>query len=429
MRQPNQKLNMISLGCAKALVDSELLLGGLKNAHFDITQEPEDADTIVVNTCGFLDIAREESIETILQAAELKKSGNLKQLVVMGCLSERFPEELAKEIPEVDRFFGSKNIHQVTSFLTGKDYAKDDPLFYRSLMTPGHYAYLKIAEGCDNGCSFCSIPLMRGLQKSRPIDSIMWEAEKLVDQGIKEMLVIAQDSTSYGWDLTPKVYLSDLIKELDTLDIEWIRLHYAHPAHLSQRIIDAMANAKKVCRYLDMPIQHGSDKILKSMRRGLGKDGIRDRVLRLREAIPGIRIRTTLIVGYPGETDDEFKQLYDFIEEMEFDRLGVFTYSEEEGTFAEALKDDVPTDVKHERKVEIMDLQANISSEKNNAMVGATLTVLVDKSGDTVSVGRTEYDSPEIDNIVHIKASVPKGEFVQIKIDSANEFELIGIPI
>ena len=429
MSQPNQKLNMISLGCAKALVDSELLLGGLKNAHFDITQEPEDADTIVVNTCGFLDIAREESIETILQAAELKKSGNLKQLVVMGCLSERFPEELAKEIPEVDRFFGSKNIHQVTSFLTGKDYAKDDPLFYRSLMTPGHYAYLKIAEGCDNGCSFCSIPIMRGLQKSRPIDSIMWEAEKLVDQGIKEMLVIAQDSTSYGWDLTPKVYLSDLIKELDTLDIEWIRLHYAHPAHLSQRIIDAMANAKKVCRYLDMPIQHGSDKILKSMRRGLGKDGIRDRVLRLREAIPDIRIRTTVIVGYPGETDDEFKQLYDFIEEMEFDRLGIFTYSEEEGTLAEALKDDVPTDVKHERKVEIMDLKANISSEKNNAMVGATLTVLVDKSGDTVSVGRTEFDSPEIDNIVHIKGVVKKGEFVDVKIDSSNEFELIGTPV
>lgn len=429
MSQPNQKLNMISLGCAKALVDSELLLGGLKNAQFDITQEPEEADTIVVNTCGFLDIAREESIETILQAAELKKSGNLKQLVVMGCLSERFPEELAKEIPEVDRFFGSKNIHQVTSFLTGKDYAKDDPLFYRSLMTPGHYAYLKIAEGCDNGCSFCSIPLMRGLQKSRPIDSIMWEAEKLVDQGIKEMLVIAQDSTSYGWDLTPKVYLSDLIKELDTLDIEWIRLHYAHPAHLSQRIIDAMANSKKVCRYLDMPIQHGSDKILKSMRRGLGKDGIRDRVLRLREAIPDIRIRTTVIVGYPGETDDEFKQLYDFIEEMEFDRLGIFTYSEEEGTLAEALKDDVPTDVKHERKVEIMDLQANISSEKNNAMIGETLKVLVDKSGDTVSVGRTEFDSPEIDNIVHIKGVVKKGEFVDVKIDSSNEFELIGTPV
>jgi ribosomal protein S12 methylthiotransferase len=429
MSDQQRKLNMISLGCAKALVDSELLLGGLKNAHFDITQEPEDADTIVVNTCGFLDIAREESIETILQAAELKKTGNLKQLVVMGCLSERFPEELAKEIPEVDRFFGSKNIHQVTSFLTGKDYAKDDPLFYRSLMTPSHYAYLKIAEGCDNGCSFCSIPLMRGLQKSRPIDSIMWEAEKLMDQGIKEMLVIAQDSTSYGWDLSPKKYLSDLIKELDTLDIEWIRLHYAHPAHLSRRIIDAMAKAKNVCRYLDMPIQHGSDNILKSMRRGLGQDGIRNRVLQLRNAIPDIRIRTTLIVGYPGETEDEFKQLYDFIEEMKFDRLGIFTYSEEEGTLAEALEDDVPTDVKHERKAEIMDLQANISSEKNNAMIGETLKVLVDKSGDTVSVGRTEFDSPEIDNIVHIKGVVKKGEFVDVKIDSSNEFELIGTPV
>ena len=347
----------------------------------------------------------------------------------MGWLSERFPEELAKEIPEVDRFFGSKNIHQVTSFLTGKDFAKDDPLFYRSLMTPGHYAYLKIAEGCDNGCSFCSIPLMRGLQKSRPIDSIMWEAEKLMDQGIKDMLVIAQDSTSYGWDLSPKKYLSDLIKELDTLDIEWIRLHYAHPAHLSRRIFDAMAKAKNVCRYLDMPIQHGSDNILKSMRRGLGQDGIRNRVLQLREAIPDIRIRTTLIVGYPGETEDEFKQLYDFIEEMKFDRLGIFTYSEEEGTLAEALEDDVPTDVKHERKAEIMDLQANISSEKNNAMIGETLKVMVDKSGDTVSVGRTEFDSPEIDNIVHIKGVVKKGEFVDVKIESSNEFELIGSPV
>ncbi len=429
MSGKNQKLNMISLGCAKALVDSEILLGGLKNENFDITKEPEDADTIVVNTCGFLDMAREESIETILQAAELKKTGNLKQLVVMGCLSERYPDALAEEIPEVDRIFGSNDHKQIASFLTGKDYAKDDPLFYRSLMTPNHYAYLKIAEGCDNGCSFCSIPIMRGLQKSRGIDSIMWEAEKLVDQGVKEMLVIAQDSTSYGWDLKPKVYLSDLIKSLDELDIDWIRLHYAHPAHLSQRIIDAMAQAKHVCRYLDMPIQHGSDNILKSMRRGLGQDGIRDRIHRLRDAIPDIRIRTTLIVGYPGETDEEFKQLYDFIEEIEFDRLGVFTYSEEEGTLAEALDDDVPTDVKNERKAQIMDLQASISAEKNDAMVGQTYKVLVDKSGDTVSVGRTEFDSPEIDNIVHIKGAVDKGQFIDVKIESANEFELIGTPV
>jgi ribosomal protein S12 methylthiotransferase len=423
------KLKMISLGCAKALVDSEILLGGLEQENFQITEEPEEADTIVVNTCGFLEIAREESIETILQAAKLKETGKLKQLVVMGCLSERYPESLSKEIPEVDRFFGSKDHKQIVSFLTGKEYAKDDPLFYRSLMTPNHYAYLKIAEGCDNGCSFCSIPIMRGLQKSRNIDSIMWEAEKLLEKGVKEMLVIAQDSTSYGWDLKPKIYLSDLIKSLDSLDFDWIRLHYAHPAHLSKRIIEAMANAKNMCQYLDMPIQHASDKILKSMRRGLGQSGIRDRILQLREAIPNIRIRTTLIVGYPDETDDDFNSLYDFIEEMEFDRLGVFTYSEEEGTIAESLKDNVPQELKNERKDQILDLQASISSDKNQLMVGNTYKVLVDKTGNSVSVGRTEFDSPEIDNIVHIKAAVDKGEFVNVKIESANEFELIGKPV
>lgn len=424
-----QKLNMISLGCAKALVDSEILLGGLERENFEITQEPEDADTIVVNTCGFLDIAREESIETILQAAKLKETGKLKQLVVMGCLSERYPESLSKEIPEVDRFFGSKDHKQIASFLTGKDFTKDDPLFYRSLLTPNHYAYLKIAEGCDNGCSFCSIPIMRGLQKSRNIDSIMWEAEKLLENGVKELLVIAQDSTSYGWDLKPKKYLGDLINSIDTLGFDWVRLHYAHPAHLSKRIIEAMANAKNMCQYLDMPIQHASNKILKSMRRGLGQSGIRDRILQLREAIPNIRIRTTLIVGYPDESDDDFNTLYNFIEEMEFDRLGVFTYSEEEGTLAEALEDNVPQELKNERKDQILDLQASISSEKNHLMVGNTYKVLVDKTGDSVSVGRTEFDSPEIDNIVHIKKSVPNGEFINVKVESSNEFELIGSPV
>ena len=424
-----QKLNMISLGCAKALVDSEILLGGLERENFEISQEPEDADTIVVNTCGFLDIAREESIETILQAAKLKENGKLKQLVVMGCLSERYPESLSKEIPEVDRFFGSKDHKQIASFLTGKDFTKDDPLFYRSLLTPNHYAYLKIAEGCDNGCSFCSIPIMRGLQKSRNIDSIMWEAEKLLENGVKELLVIAQDSTSYGWDLKPKKYLSDLINSIDTLGFDWVRLHYAHPAHLSKRIIEAMANAKNICQYLDMPIQHASNKILKSMRRGLGQSGIRDRILQLRQAIPNIRIRTTLIVGYPDESDDDFNTLYNFIEEMEFDRLGVFTYSEEEGTLAEVLEDNVPQELKNERKDQILDLQASISSEKNHLMVGNTYKVLVDKTGDSVSVGRTEFDSPEIDNIVHIKKSVPNGEFINVKVESSNEFELIGSPV
>ncbi len=429
MDQSLKKLNFISLGCAKALVDSELLLGGLKNENFIFTKEPKEADTILINTCGFLDIARQESIETILQACELKKTGSLKQVVVMGCLSERYPDQLSKEIPEVDKFFGSNDHKQIISFITGKDYAKQDPLYFRSLMTPNHYAYIKIAEGCDNGCSFCSIPLMRGLQKSRSIDSILWEAEKLVENGVKELLVIAQDSTSYGWDLKPKVYLNDLIPSLDSLGFEWIRLHYAHPAHLSKKIINALADSKNFCNYLDMPIQHGSDKILKSMRRGLGQNGIRNKISDLRKMIPNIRIRTTLIVGYPNESENDFKELYDFVNEIKFDRLGVFTYSEEEGTLAEKLDDSLPSELKNERKSIIMDLQANISAEKNERMVGKTYKVLVDECGDTVSVARTEYDSPEIDNIVHIKSRIQKGEFVNVKIDSSNEFELIGAPV
>ena len=406
-----------------------MLLGGLKNENFIFTKEPKEADTILINTCGFLDIARQESIETILQACELKKTGSLKQVIVMGCLSERYPDQLSKEIPEVDKFFGSNDHKQIISFITGKDYAKQDPLYSRSLMTPNHYAYIKIAEGCDNGCSFCSIPLMRGLQKSRSIDSILWEAEKLVENGVKELLVIAQDSTSYGWDLKPKVYLNDLIPSLDSLGFEWIRLHYAHPAHLSKKIINALAESKNFCNYLDMPIQHGSDKILKSMRRGLGQNGIRNKISDLRKMIPNIRIRTTLIVGYPNESENDFKELYDFVNEIKFDRLGVFTYSEEEGTLAEKLDDSLPSELKNERKSIIMDLQANISAEKNERMVGKTYKVLVDECGDTVSVARTEYDSPEIDNIVHIKSPIQKGEFVNVKIDSANEFELIGEPV
>ena len=424
-----KKFNIISLGCAKNLVDSEILLGGLKETQLSITDNPDEADTIIVNTCGFLDIAREESIETILQAAELKKKGNLKELVVMGCLSERYPQELSKDIPEIDQIFGSNDHRQIISFLSGKEFKKDDPSFFRSIMTPNHYAYLKIAEGCDNGCSFCSIPIMRGMQKSRSIPAIMEEAERLASNGVKELLVIAQDSTSNGWDIKPKKYLSDLIKSVDSLGFDWVRLHYAHPAHLSKRIIEAMANAKNMCQYLDMPIQHASDKILKSMRRGLGQSGIRDRIHQLRRAIPNICIRTTLIVGYPDETDEDFNSLYNFIEEMEFDRLGVFTYSEEEGTTAEVLQDNVPQELKNERKDQILDLQASISSEKNQLMVGNTYKVLVDKTGDSISVGRTEFDSPEIDNIVHIKKSVPTGKFINVKVESSNEFELIGSPV
>ena len=423
---------MISLGCAKALVDSEILLGGLKQNDVEITQSPEEAETVVVNTCGFLDIAREESVETILQAAELKKSGDIEQLVVMGCLSERYPEELAYEIPEVDRFFGSNNHRDIVTFLSGKEFTKDDPLFFRSLMTPNHYAYLKIAEGCDNGCSFCSIPIMRGLQKSRPISAIVSEAQRLADQGVKEMLIIAQDSTSYGWDLEQKVYLSDLIYSLDESlpeSVKWLRIHYAHPAHLSQRIIEAMAATDRVCNYLDIPIQHASDKILSSMRRRLGKDKMRERIQSIRDANPGIALRTTLIVGYPDETEEDFNELYDFVQEICFDRLGVFTYSEEDDTLAADLDDNVSAEVKDDRKAAILDLQAEISEEKNQAFIGKTLDVLVDEAGETVSVGRTEFDSPEVDQIVHIKGVVEKGEFCKVQIENSNEFELIGTPI
>lgn len=424
----NQKVNFVSLGCAKALVDSEKLLGALKNTNFSVVDDLEKADSMVINTCGFIDIARQESIDTILHAAKLKKEGKIGKLIVMGCLSERYPQELSSEIPEVDYFFGSNDHTKIMQFLTGKEYAQDDPIFLRSILTPEHYAYIKIAEGCDNGCSFCSIPIMRGLQKSRSIDSILWEAEKLLEQGIKELLVIAQDTTSYGWDLKPKQYLGDLISELDNLNFEWIRIHYAHPAHLSKKIIQSMADSKNVCSYLDMPIQHASDPILKSMRRGLNSNGIKKRIQLLREAIPDIRIRTTLIAGYPGETNEDFKKMLSFVEEVQFDRLGVFTYSEEDGTLAKNLKDDIPINVKNDRKAQIMDLQADISNEKNQSMIGKTLKVLIDDVGEKHSVGRTEYDSPEIDNIVNINQALKIGQFYNIKIESANEFELIGSP-
>ena len=425
--QKRKSVNLISLGCAKNLVDSEILLGGMNQTNLDIVKDPEEADTIIVNTCGFLDIAREESVNTILEAAELKNTGNLQELVVMGCLSERYPNEIKEEIPEIDRIFGSNDHRQIVSFLTGKDFSRDDPLFFRSLMTPKHYAYIKIAEGCDNGCTFCSIPIMRGLQKSRTIPSIMEEAERLAKNGTKELLVIAQDSTSYGYDLEEKVYLSDLIRELNTIkDIDWIRIHYAHPAFLSQRIIDSIAESEKVCNYLDMPIQHASDDILKSMRRDSSQNSIRNRITRLRDAVPGIALRTTLIVGYPGETEEHFESLRNFIEEIKFDRLGIFTYSEEEGTAAAALEDNVHRKVKDERKNSLQDLQQDISLEKNELFIDKELKVIIDKSTDSLSVGRTEFDSPEIDNIVHVKGKAEVGNFTNVKIQEVNEYELIG---
>ena len=428
MHKDRKTLHLISLGCAKNLVDSEILLGGLKNTQYDVTESPDDADTIIINTCGFLDMAREESVDTILQAAELRKKGAIEQLVVMGCLSERYHNDLKKEIPEVDRFFGTNDHKQIASFVTGKDYGKDDPLFFRSILTPSHFAYLKIAEGCDNGCSFCSIPIMRGLQKSRTIPELISETGRLVDNGTKEIMIIAQDTTSYGWDLDKKVYLSDLISEMDKIDNgpEWIRIHYAHPAHLNQRIIDSMAKSDRVCNYIDMPIQHASDNLLRSMRRGLNQEGIRRKIDDLRKAIPDISIRTTIIVGYPGEEEEDFLELTDFVSEIKFDHLGIFTYSEEEGTLAADLKDNIPRELKDERKSIIMDLQNNIDFERNSYMVGQSYDVIVDEVSNNIAVGRTQYDSPEIDKIVRINDFVEKGDIYQVEIDDFNEYELIG---
>ena len=429
MSKITKNIFLLSLGCAKNLVDSEILIGGLKQSNFFITEIPEEADTIIINTCGFLDQAREESIDSIVEAAELKKNGKLQQLVVMGCLSERYPGQLKKELPEVDRFFGVNDHRQIVSFLTGKPFVKDDPLYWRSLLTPKHYAYLKIAEGCDNGCSFCSIPIMRGKQISRPINSIVKEAERLVNNGVRELLVIAQDTTSYGWDLPEKPHLGKLLLELDKIGnpLKWIRLHYAHPAHLSQNIIESLAKMNKLCKYLDIPIQHASDKILSSMRRGLGTDGIRDRIERLRNSIPDIRLRTTIIVGYPGETDDDYNKLYDFIEEIQFDRLGIFTYSEEEGTIAEKLNDNVPVQVKNDRKIHLQELQNSIMLEKNESFINSTMTILIDEIDEDIAIGRTEFDSPEVDNIVKVSGETSVGNFEKILITDANEFELIGI--
>ena len=428
MHKDRKTLHLISLGCAKNLVDSEILLGGLKNTQYDVTESPDDADTIIINTCGFLDMAREESVDTILQAAELRKKGRIEQLVVMGCLSERYHNDLKKEIPEVDRFFGTNDHKQIASFVTGKDYGKDDPLFFRSILTPSHFAYLKIAEGCDNGCSFCSIPIMRGLQKSRTIPELISETGRLVDNGTKEIMIIAQDTTSYGWDLDKKVYLSDLISEMDKIDNgpEWIRIHYAHPAHLNQRIIDSMAKSDRVCNYIDMPIQHASDNLLRSMRRGLNQEGIRRKIDDLRKAIPDISIRTTIIVGYPGEEEEDFLELTDFVSEIKFDHLGIFTYSEEEGTLAADLKDNIPRELKDERKSIIMDLQNNIDFERNSFMVGQSYDVIVDEVSNNIAVGRTQYDAPEIDKIVRINDFVEKGDIYQVEIDDFNEYELIG---
>jgi ribosomal protein S12 methylthiotransferase len=370
-------------------------------------------------------------VDVILEAGELKKSKQVEKLVVMGCFSDRYSSELAKEIPEVDAFFGTNDHAQVLSYLTGKSFTREDPDYFRSLLTPNHYAYLKIAEGCDNGCSFCSIPIMRGLQKSQPVKWNVQEAQRMADSGVKELLVIAQDTTSYGWDLSPRASLHELMDKLNNVKgIDWIRLHYAHPAHLHREMIQRFSQLDKLVPYIDMPVQHGSDAVLKNMRRGLGSNGIQKRIDDLRAVNPHIAIRTSIIVGFPGETDKDFQKLYDLVEGLQFDRLGVFTYSEEEGTHGASLKDDVPSEVKTERMDTIMMLQQDINFKKNQALIGSTERVLIDRIiEDGTSIGRTYRDAPEVDNFIRIDEKLPIGEFIDVKITEAFEYDLKGEPL
>ena len=422
------KVCMISLGCAKNLVDSEILIGGLTQENYEMVQKSDDADILIINTCGFLESAREESVEVILEAGKLRKTKQVDKLVVMGCFSDRYEPQLRDEIPEVDEFFGTNDHAEVLSYLTGKSFTRDDPDYFRSLLTPSHYAYLKIAEGCDNGCSFCSIPLMRGLQKSQPLQWNIKESQRLANSGVKELLVIAQDTTSYGWDLTPRSSLHELMEELDKVKgLEWIRLHYAHPAHLHEEMIKCFLHLEKLIPYIDMPVQHGSDRILKSMRRGLSTEGIRKRIDRLRNINPDIALRTSIIVGFPGETNDDFQKLYNFVEDIKFDRLGVFTYSEEEGTHGGTLDDDVPVKVKTDRMDTIMLLQQEINLNKNKSRIGKEELVLIDlHSEDGTSIGRSYRDAPEVDNFIRIDKQLPIGEFVNVKITEAFEYEVLG---
>ena len=419
-------MNVITLGCSKNIFDSEVMMAQLKANQFEVAHDSDehDAEIVIINTCGFIDNAKEESIDTIINYVEAKKKGLVDQLYVSGCLSERYKEDLKKEIPEVDAYFGTRDLPVLLKTLKA-DY-KHELLGERILTTPLHYAYLKIAEGCDNGCSFCSIPIMRGLQKSQPVAWNVQEAKRLVDLGVKELLVIAQDTTSYGWDLSPRSSLHELMDELDKVDgLEWIRLHYAHPAHLHREMIQRFGQLEKLVPYIDMPVQHGSDKILKDMRRGLLSDGIRKRIDDLRKVNPNISLRTSIIVGFPGERDSDFKELYDFVEEIEFDRLGVFTYSEEEGTHGASLKDDVPPEVKTDRMDAIMLLQQGMNLKKNQDLIGNREKILIDmQSEDGTSIGRSYRDAPEVDNFIRVDEKLNIGEFYDVEITDAFEYDL-----
>jgi len=426
------KVNVITLGCSKNLVDSEVMLTQLRGNSINASHESEkdDANVIIINTCGFIDNAKQESIDTILRYADAKNEGSIDKLYVTGCLSQRYRDDLEQEIPEVDAFFGTMELPLLLKKFKA-DY-KHELVGERITTTSRHYAYVKISEGCDRPCSFCAIPLMRGKHVSKPIETLVQEAKSLARNGTKELLLIAQDSTYYGLDIYGKRNLSELLKHLSDVEgIDWIRLHYAFPSGFPTDVLDVMAERPNICNYLDMPLQHGSTRMLKLMRRGITREKTEELVYRIREKVPNITLRTTLIAGHAGETEADHADMVDFVEKMRFDRLGIFTYSHEEGTHAYGMEDNVSAEVKQERANEVMELQEQISRELNEAKIGTVQKVLIDRKESGNFIGRTEGDSPEVDNEVIISAKenyLRLGDFANIRITDATEFDLFGEP-
>ena len=424
------KVNVVTLGCSKNIVDSEVLMGQLKANNFDVEHESkqDDSSIVIINTCGFIDNAKQESIDTIIRYANAKEKGLVDKVYVTGCLSERYRSDLEREIPNVDGYFGTRELPRLLKTLKA-DY-KHELVGERLLTTPHHYSYFKISEGCDRPCSFCAIPLMRGMHISKPIEDLVKEAKHLAKNGTKELMLIAQDLTYYGLDIYKKRYLSELLKNLSDVEgIEWIRLHYAFPSGFPMDALDVMKERKNICNYLDMPLQHITDTMLKSMKRGTTKQKTIDLVNKIRDKVPGIAIRTTLIAGYPGETEKDHQEMLKWIEETRFERLGIFSYSHEENTTAYLLKDNVSSKVKQARAEAVMALQQGISYELNQNKIGKIFNVLFDKKEGDYFVGRTEFDSPEVDNEVLVKADknlVRVGDFAKIKIISAEDYDLYG---
>ena len=429
----NKKINIVTLGCSKNVVDSEKLLKQLAAGGYEITYDSSDtsAGTVIVNTCGFINDAREESIDTILRFVNASKEGKIENLYVMGCLSERYMEELKHEIPEVKKYFGVNNMTDVLNELGLK--LNDDLLNDRTLTGPGHYAYLKISEGCDRTCSFCAIPGIRGPYISRPVEELVAEASKLAENGVRELILIAQDLCYYGLDLYRRQALPELVKEILKIEkLEWIRLHYLYPAGFPMELIPVIRDNQRVCRYIDIPIQHITDKMLKLMKRSHSRSETENLLNRLRDEIPGSAIRTTLIAGHPGESEEDFSELKEFISRFRFDRLGVFRYSHEEDTFSfKEYSDDIPEEVKESRVASLMEVQQNISSELNEKIVGSTVKVLIDRKDGEYFSGRTEYDSPEVDQevLIPVKFNLEIGKFYNILINQSAEFDLFGEPV